>query len=107
MINIATLNVKGLATRKKLKETLTLLKTYTHIDIFALQETNITSEREEFAKQNWQLPSFWNQHTAFLFNNKNIQLISLNDDDTRSITISITLNNNKFTLNNVYFPLDR
>ena len=42
MINIATLNVKGLATRKKLSETLTLLKTYNHIDIFALQETNIS-----------------------------------------------------------------
>src|SRR5581483_6610924 len=77
------------------------------IDLFALQETNITPEKEEMATQNWQLPSFWNKHTAFLINNKNIQVVSLQNSNSRSITITLLLNNNKFTVNNVYFPPDR
>ena len=107
MINIATLNVKGLATRKKLSETLTLLKTYNHIDIFALQETNISTDKENQARFTWQLPSFWTKHTAFLINNKNINILDYKETDTRNISITILLNNKKYEINNLYLPPDR
>ena len=107
MINIATLNVKGLATRKKLSETLTLLKTYNHIDIFALQETNITADKENQARFTWQLPSFWTKHTAFLINNKKINILNYKETDTRNTTITILLNDKKYEINNLYLPPDR
>ena len=43
-INIATLNVKGMAGPEKFTKTANLLKTYKDIDIFTLQETNINIE---------------------------------------------------------------
>ena len=43
-INIATLNVKGMAGPDKFTKMANLLKTYKDIDIFTLQETNINIE---------------------------------------------------------------
>ena len=50
MITVTTVNVKGLATSKKLDATLNLLKSYSFIDIFTLQKTNMHEDFISSAK---------------------------------------------------------
>ena len=51
-INIATLNVKGMAGPDKFTKMANLLKTYKDIDIFTLQETNINIENVQKTTKN-------------------------------------------------------
>ena len=57
-INIATLNVKGMASPDEFTKIAILLKTYKDIDIFTLQETNINIENIQKTTKNGQRTPF-------------------------------------------------
>lgn len=106
-LNIATLNVKGLATPKKYTKTANLLKTYKDIHIFTLQETNIHPSKIPFITKKWPFFSFWTPHTAIIVNSPSITVDHISSPSERNIIIHFSYKSKKFTLETIYVPPDR
>ena len=106
-ITIATLNVKGMAGSKKFSTTANLLKTYSDIDVFTLQETNIKKEKLEFAAKRWGLESIWTPHVAILINNKKISIENSLSPDSRILIADLRYNNTILRVETVYIPPDK
>src|SRR6185369_8118275 len=106
-INIATLNVKGMAGPDKFTKTANLLKTYKDIDIFTLQETNINIENIQKTTKKWPKDSFWSPHVAILINNRRIKITNILSTSSRSMVMDFTLHSVNYRLETVYIPPDK
>src|SRR2546421_1437427 len=106
-INIATLNVKGVAGPDKFTKTANLLKTYKDIDIFTLQETNINIENIQKTTKKWPKDSFWTPHVAILINNRRIKITNIFTTSSRSMIMDFTLHSVNYRLETVYVPPDK
>ena len=106
-INIATLNVKGMAGPNKFTKTANLLKTYKDIDIFTLQETNINIENVQKTTKKWPKDSFWTPHVAILINNRRIKITNIFTTSSRSMIMDFTLHSVNYRLETVYVPPDK
>ena len=106
-IQIATLNTKGMATPSKFKNTATLLKSYKNIDIFTLQELNITSTNLKFITKKWLNALVWTTHTAILINNPKIIINNTFATNKRALIIDLALGSHSFRIETVYLPPDR
>ena len=106
-INIATLNVKGMAGPDKFNKMANLLKTYKDIDIFTLQETNINIENVQKTTKKWPKDSFWTLHVAILINNRRIKITNIFTTSSRSMIMDFTLRSTNYRLETVYVPSDK
>ena len=106
-IRIATLNVKGLATPSKFRNTTNLLKKYKNIDIFTLQETNIHSDKIAFTMRKWPLPSFWTNEVAILINNPRIVVNNSFSTNSRNLILDFALGSKVCRIETVYILPDR